>query len=455
MSNLEYYKPSKSYSLWFYPALIIMLFIIAPLLSIVYAELQNYFHDKIFNIIIYVALLFVLRFLVVLFKFITKLSSSTISKIFTWVFILIVFYLQHSANLYISIHNVFDDYGITSSVNIDGSADHYFSIAMHPKLLWTYFNLQANFWEVVVWVLEFLGFVFIALTGGLHGKLEPYSFKTNSFYDISSFPINQIDKELLLNAISNKDYSKIGFLEKHIEGDDSYSIIDIYTSVNEPTYMSLSTVVANKDSDSTDINKEIQIQFIRIDKELEKLLLDINNPKRDISDSPNNNDILFPEKEIYSKNEPMDVKIFFTLGVGILSLFWGIYIDDAYSIGIGIFLFTLTIITVIAFIRVAKLKVELALSINPSKIKFYKLINMSNEDIVLNTDDIKKVNLDVDYEKGTKFNIHFKNNNRSTDTVIVLDIFKANFDSFELEKKLKLLINTTAEERVKLLEEWE
>ena len=160
------------------------------------------------------------------------------------------------------------------------------------------------------------------------------------------------------------------------------------------------------------------------------------------------------EVKIRAHKKALEYQYFTSLAMGIIMAIAGFYIDSTgYKIAGG-FLIVIGLYRTVRYLLVPKDKLKLLIAINPSEIRISKDVNMEKKDIVFNTRDIYNVELKVDYDKGSKLNIYYKTD-ISNENSVVLDIFQVNIDSFVFEKKLKLLIGTTNEERVRILEAWD
>ena len=473
--ELKYYKPDKDTSQWFYPMAIIMLLVVAPLLSIGYAEVQFFFESVFISIITYGIFLFILLIIVNISLEYTRVANTKISNIYSWIFILIVYYLHWSAYLYISIHEVFNEYGISGSVNLDNSADNYLSIAMQPSTMWTYITLDASFGSWIIWIIELIGFLFIASFSGSEVELEPYSSETDSYFEKTSFPVNKITKEYLIEAISNKDYTNIGFIEKHNIGHESYSIIDVFTLAGEQSYMSLTNVSADisKGGDPS-FTETIKIKNIAIDKELKDMLLAIdgnisnvtNEKTKDELQKSNNDseiiqsetpkskskkqDIIVPEIKIQGLGSKKFINIILEIFVMITGIVISVLSSEVYMIIFGLIIIGGALFSITTSILAPDIKNKVIIKINPTYLIIDKDITENQKDMTIRISDIDR-NVYAETSKENKFTIYLKPNNTLGLDYINLPLSTLNVNTEEFTKSLDSLLGSTIEDRMKIL----
>ncbi len=487
--KFNYYIPKEKSSSLFYPMAAIMLVFIAPMLSVFYAELQSFIDSLFFSLIIYVVLLIGMIGLINAFLKYARVADDKLSNFFSYLFILVFFYLHWSAHLYVEMHKVFEEIGrIGTSVNFDGSDDHYFSLAMHPSSMWTYITINAtSVWTWILWLIELLGFALVALVSGTDVELDPYSEITKEDYNKKVITVNQISKKNLLELIKSKEYSNVESIEKHIVSHSSYSKIYIYTSPNEQSYLSLVNVKADiSKGGEPEFEENVLVRNIAIDEELKGLLLKIDSNK--VAD---NKEIEVAEEKVVESNIQAEntkkeishtekliekpeiifnviegssgvIFHFLFLGIGMGLIYFLIKLDyqEVWGFIIALGISGYGIVGFIGRIGISKEDMKAVVRINPSNIYIKALVNNVDFDVALKLDDIDKiVNNEKVFNKSKdeyiyKITIYLKPEKVKKLDFVIIEMNALNVDKNNFEKLLNLLINAKIKDRVDELNRW-
>jgi hypothetical protein len=289
----EYYKPSGKFSPTFLLYFLLVSVIVFPILGLIYAYCIWYIPFVYINFLITLGFGFLTGLAISIFVIKKgKVRNALLALIIGVLSGILALYFHWSVWIDLVI-NAGESYG-SSRIGITVSNIEFlqvFSLIFQPNLVFEYINEVSKYgtWGIrsatvsgtflwVIWAIEFVMVVGLtAFLAYLQSK-KPFSESTNSWYEEFELPaFNFIeDKKQLILDLKNSNKSALEVLSKEVDAEsESHSLFTLYRSQSGKNYLSVENKTSKLDSKGKiDFDGEEFIEYISIDSQLSKLLLD-------------------------------------------------------------------------------------------------------------------------------------------------------------------------------------
>lgn len=481
MSKLNYYKPSGNISSIFYLYAIISLFLIIPLLSLAYAYTIFYMPFRVLNIAVFVVTLFVLFFINASTFELGKVRNIKLIKISSWILVLWFYYLHWSIWLNITITDI-DAWAIVNFQINNTILPSNFALVLHPSIMWSYITTVDSIGLVFIWLIEFLGFAVVAYYSSFIDELKPYSEEADNWHERKEISILPIQKEALLQAISNQDYNWFETIQNtEIRRDDYYELV-FYISPAKDNYLSLNKLTAEEEEEKGNIsfNSETLIENVAINTRISDIITqldkkgetEVKEPEIELKTSSleNKNVKNIEHKSTINKTPIItkpeiiikvnDNKLSKRILVSIVSLLVGVFIivlaasnDHTQGLVFGGIIILGSFFSLINNMTKTGKK-EFAFKLNPSQLFISDVLSSTGNVETILMDEIKEVTHSISRDGDLKIIIIFKNLIIADNDHINLDIELAKTDWTDFLNKLNSMVDKSTTERVKILDNW-
>ena len=289
----NYYKPSGKFSSIFILYFLLVTAIAFPILGLIYAYCIWYIPFVYINLFITIGFGFLVGFVISLIVIKRgKVRNPILGLIIGLAGGLLALYFHWAICLDLVI-NAGESYGskrigITVS-NIDFLQT--FSLIFRPDLVFQFIGEANEYgtWGIrgatvtgtflwIIWLIEFI--IVVAISGFLPylEAKKPFSESTNSWYEETVLPAFSYieNKQHIITSITQSNHADFESLSKEVnKEEDSHSIFTLYISKSGKNYLSIDNKTSKTDNKGnvTFDNDQI-VEFIAINRELSKLLLD-------------------------------------------------------------------------------------------------------------------------------------------------------------------------------------
>jgi hypothetical protein len=289
----EYYKPSGKFSPIFLVYFLLVSVIVFPILGLIYAYC-----------IWYIPFVYINFFITLGFGFLAGLAISILvikkGKVRNTLLALIIGALSGMVALYFHwsvwidlVINAGESYG-SNRIGITVSNIEFlqvFSLIFQPNLVFEYINEVSKYgtWGIrgatvsgtflwIIWAIEFVMVVGLTSFMAYLQSKKPFSESTNSWYEefvLPAFNFIENQDQLILD-LKNGNQSALELLSREVDIEsESHSLFTLYRSQSGKNYLSVENKTSKLDNKGkVDFDSEEFIEYISIDSQLSKLLLD-------------------------------------------------------------------------------------------------------------------------------------------------------------------------------------
>jgi len=283
MKKFDYYTPSGRISISAYPTLALFAFLVFPLLGFVYAYLQSLSGYLLIHFALFIGCCLALAFLFPVMLAFAKVRNFT-QALVTSTLCFFTFYYTHWV--------AFIDFSYLAAIMEYMSAERakemsdlllgFERLMVNPDRLWTLMGMyrESYTFDFFFWVftgIEFVFFILIMFAMGSTPLLEPFSEINNSWHDKLTSPrISALNKHAFLEALSHADYQYFENLTAPSKSREDYSLILLYTSPGDQTYVTLKTEkVETGANGAISFNETTEIEYVAIDTTMEKKIREV------------------------------------------------------------------------------------------------------------------------------------------------------------------------------------